>query len=288
MTQFGPEGDVWYENLPSSGLGNLNAVNITVPGLSMLYPGVHCVEDLSVCELITGEAEINAASSIMALILSDKFDFTLTYWMIAGIAGVNPKVATLGSVALARFSVQVGQQYEIDAREMPAGWPTGYFAYGTYAPNEYPGYFYGTEIFEVNEALRDAAYKFAAKANLNDSSAAQEYRNNYKLAGPVYEAATTPPTLVKCDTATSDVYFSGAILSQAFENVTNIWTNGSGIYCMTAQEDCGTLEVMVRGQLAGLVDFSRIIVMRTGRYLLTQYFGARNSRKGSAVVWLVQ
>ena len=45
--------------------------------------------------------------------------------MIAGIAGINPKVATLGSVAFAKYAVQVALQYEFDAREIPANFTTG-------------------------------------------------------------------------------------------------------------------------------------------------------------------
>ncbi len=33
---------------------------------------------------------------------------------VAGIAGINPKVATLGSVTFARYAVQVALEYEID------------------------------------------------------------------------------------------------------------------------------------------------------------------------------
>jgi purine nucleoside permease len=102
------------------------AVNISLPGLSMIYPDVHCTADYSVCQVTAGESEINAASSISAVALSPRFDLTSTYFMIAGIAGVNPKIATLGSVAFARFSVQVALQYEFDAREMPANFTTGY------------------------------------------------------------------------------------------------------------------------------------------------------------------
>ena len=45
--------------------------------------------------------------------------------MIAGIAGINPKVATLGSVTFARYAVQVALQYEFDAREIPSNFTTG-------------------------------------------------------------------------------------------------------------------------------------------------------------------
>jgi purine nucleoside permease len=110
------------------------------------------------------------------------------------------------------------------------------------------------------------AYNFALKGNLSDDPVAAEYRAKYVAAGTVYAAATTKPTVVKCDSATSDVYYSGNLLSEAFENVSTIWSNGSAIYCMTAQEDSAVLEVMVRGAVFGLVDYARIIVMRTGRF----------------------
>ncbi|RAL64511.1 hypothetical protein DID88_001986 [Monilinia fructigena] len=72
-----------------------------------------------------------------------------------------------------------------------------------------------------------------------------------------------PPSVVACDTATSDVYFTGELLANAFENTTSIWTNGSGIYCTTQQEDNATLEALLRAATINLVDFSRIIIMRT-------------------------
>ena len=70
-------------------------------------------------------AEINAANSMNALTFSGLFDFTKTYFMIAGIAGVSPKVATLGSVTFAKYAVSVELQYEFDAREIPANFTTG-------------------------------------------------------------------------------------------------------------------------------------------------------------------
>ncbi len=44
--------------------------------------------------------------------------------MIAGIAGVNPEVATTSSVAFARYAVQVGLEYEISQLELPANFST--------------------------------------------------------------------------------------------------------------------------------------------------------------------
>lgn len=262
--QFSPEADIWYENLPSSGLGDLLAVNISTPGLSMLFPHVHCTEDLQICQVTTGESEINAATTISSVVLSNKFDLTSTYFMIAGIAGVSPKWSTLGGVALSRYAVQVALQYEFDAREMPDNFTTGYFGFNTELPNTFPGQWYGSEVFEVNEDLRQLAFGFASQANLSDNDEAAAYRARYAAEGPAYTAGTEPPSVVLCDSATSDVYYSGNLLSDAFDNTTTLWTNGTGKYCMTAQEDNATLEVMVRMAIEGLVDFARIIVMRTG------------------------
>ena len=197
-----------------------------------------------------------------ALTFSPLFNFTLTYFLIAGIAGVNPKVATLGSVTFARYAVQVALQYEIDAREIPSNFTTGYFPQGSTSPTQYPQSIYGTEVFEVNDALRQLAIGFAKTATLNDSSAAMAYRANYASTS-TYTAGSVGPTVVACDVATADVYYSGTLLSETFENTTKLFTNGTGLYCTTAQEDNATLEALLRGALSNLTDFSRIIVMRT-------------------------
>jgi purine nucleoside permease len=89
---------------------------------------------------------------------------------------------------------------------------------------------YGTEVFEVNEALRDIAVGFAKKAKLNDSALAVAYRAKYASLS-AYAAATAAPSVVACDVVTSDVYYSGTLLSEAAENVTKLYTNGSAVYC---------------------------------------------------------
>ncbi|KAK0714385.1 purine nucleoside permease [Apiosordaria backusii] len=250
--------------MPVDGFGDLLALNISVPGLSPKYPYVHCTLDAEVCQMTTCEGEINAASSVMALAISGQFDFRKTYWLVAGIAGVNPKYSTIGGVALSRYAVQVALQYEFDAREMPENFTTGYVPYGTLGPNSYPTILYGTEVFEVNQALRDLAFNYASKANLSDNEDSKKYRSRYRPEGKIFAMASNGPSVVKCDSATSDVYYSGKLLSEAFENITDLWTNGTGRYCMTAQEDNATLTVLLRLAIYNVVDFARIIIMRTG------------------------
>ena len=197
-----------------------------------------------------------------ALTLYPEFDLTKTYFIVAGIGGINPKVATLASVTFAKYAVQVALQYEFDAREIPDNFTTGYVPLGSTAPTEYPQSIYGTEVFELNENLRDVAIEFAKTATLNDSDDAKAYRANYAPTA-AYAVGAQGPGVVACDVATSDVYYSGTLLSEAFENTTKLFTNGSGVYCNTAQEDNATLESLLRAALSKLVDFSRIIIMRT-------------------------
>ncbi|KAJ5657063.1 hypothetical protein N7507_009013 [Penicillium longicatenatum] len=259
VSMFAPEAEVWW-NIPEF---DLLAHNVTVPGLSPIYPDVHCTEDFEICQLITGESEINAATTVTSVAFSPLFNLTETYFFIAGIAGVNPERATLGSATFARYAVQVALQYEIDIRELPSTYKTGYFPLGSDFPNQYPSSIYGTEVFEVNDDLRSIAAKFARRANLSDSTAAQAYRAHYNTTNGQYKAATLPPSIVECDVATSDVYYSGNILGHAFTNTTKLFTNGTGDYCSSAQEDNATLEALMRAAVHKLTDFSRIIVMRT-------------------------
>ncbi|KAL7927090.1 purine nucleoside permease domain-containing protein [Trichoderma austrokoningii] len=264
ISMFEPEGQVWHDKFPQSGLGNLSSRAITTPGLSMLFPRIFCTQSGTVCQLTVGEGEINSAVSMTSLVLSSRFNLTQTYFLLAGIAGVNPRYATIGGVALARYAVQVALQYEIDPRSLPGDWPTGYIPYGRTHPFEYPCITYGTEVFELNANLRDAAHDFALRAKLVDDDGPRRYRALYGDMGASYRMAVRPPAVAKCDSATSDVYYSGERLARAFENTTALWTNGTGAYCMSAQEDNAVLESLVRFAIEGFVDFGRIIAMRTG------------------------
>ncbi|KAG6908784.1 hypothetical protein DXG01_003313 [Tephrocybe rancida] len=255
---YSSEGAAWY-GIPEF---DVLAQNITIPGLSPLFPDAHCTSDGAVCQLTTGEAEINAAITITSLLYSPVFDLSSTYFLIAGVAGVNPKHATIGSVTFARFAVQVALQYEFDARDKPDDHPTGYVPQGSQAPWEYPHELYGTEVYEVNDALRKRAVAFARTATLFDSEAAQARRANYAQTS-IYAIGAAPPAVEECDTATSDNYWSGDLLSEAFENTTSLFTNGTGVYCTSQQEDNAILAAIMRATSWGAAQYSRIIVMRS-------------------------
>lgn len=248
-----------WENIPEF---DVFAQNITVLGFSPLFPQAHCTSDGSICQLVTGESEINAASTITALTLSPLFNLTKTYFLIAGISGASPKATTIASVTFARYAVQVAMQSEIDGREIPADWHTGYIPQGSSDPGQYPQSIYGTEVFELNDALRQLAIGFTANVTLNDTITAQVARAQYANDSS-FAPGAAPPSIMACDTLTSDSLWSGDLLCEAFENTTALFTNGSAVYCTKQQEDNATLESFLRGAVFGLIDFSRIIVMRS-------------------------
>lgn len=236
--------------------------NITIPGLSPLYPTVHCTTNYTICQFTTGEGEINAAASVTALALNPLFDLTKTYFLIAGIAGGEPDYTTLGGVTFAKYAVQVGLEYQLayeDYHQTYPNWTSGYVPYGAKSPLQYPGNVYGTEVFEVNENLRDRAVALASNATLNNGNKLnKKFKELYNQT-----AARGDAKVVKCDVLTSDNYFSGNVLNDYFGNLTKVLTNDSATYCSSAQEDNATLEVLTRLDKAGLLDYERVMVMRT-------------------------
>lgn len=51
ISMFASEAEVWY-GIPEF---NLLEHNITIPGLSPLFPQVHCTSDGEICQVVTGE-----------------------------------------------------------------------------------------------------------------------------------------------------------------------------------------------------------------------------------------
>jgi purine nucleoside permease len=229
-----------------------------VPGLSEDYPLVRCNAD-AVCQMTTGMGHANAAASMMAVIYSGLFDLSKTYFLIAGIAGIDPERGTLGSAAWARFVVDGGIAHEIDARELPPGWRDGFFGVLTDSPAEVPQFDYRTEEFELNEALLRRALALSSRVQLEDSDDSRQYRQHYGFA-----PANQPPTVIQCDTLSQDTWWAGHRLEEHARRWTRLLTGGRGVYCNTQQEDNATLNALTRGAQSGLADISRVAVLRTG------------------------
>ena len=251
ITLFGPEAAPWLAQLPL-------AQSVRVPGLSADYPEVKCSAG-GICVMTTGMGHANAAASTMALALSPQFDLSRTYFVVTGIAGIDPNVGTLGAAAWARYLVDFGLQQEFDAREAPAGWDTGYVGIGAADPATKPKLDYGTEVFQLDEALLQRALALSRGAKLQDNDTAAAYRQQYPQV-----AARAAPGVLQCDTLAGDTWWHGERLGVRAANWTRLLTDGKGTYCTTQQEDNATYEALRRGAAAGRLDLHRVAVLRTG------------------------
>jgi purine nucleoside permease len=231
---------------------------IAVPGLSSDYPLVRC-DALAVCQMTTGMGHANAAASMMAVIYSGLFDLRQTYFVIAGIAGIDPARGTIGSAAWARYAVDMGIAHEIDAREIPRGWQDGYFGILTDAPGKKPRLEYRSEVFQLDEALLQQALSLSQHVALEDSDDVRAYRQHYP-----HEPANQPPMVTQCDTLSGDSWWSGQRLGDHARRWTALLTDGEGLYCTTQQEDNATLTALTRGAQSGLLDLKRVAVLRSG------------------------
>lgn len=251
INMFGPEAAPW--------LGALSDTQqIRVPGLSPDYPVVTC-DPRAVCQMTTGMGHANAAASLMAVLYSGLFDLRETYFLVAGIAGIDPTHGTLGSAAWARYAIDFGLEHEIDARDLPRGWQEGYFGIGTNGPDQKPKLEYGTEIFQLDEALLQRALELSRDAALEDSEDARAYRAHYPSA-----PARAPPRVIQCDTLSGDTWWSGPHLHAHARHWTRLLTNAAGDYCTTQQEDNATLEAIRRASRDGRADFRRVAILRSG------------------------
>ncbi|KAM0075097.1 hypothetical protein ACKRZS_012914 [Fusarium odoratissimum] len=220
---------------------------VRVPGLARGYEDIHVTENGEVALLVVGTALINASLSISALLASPLFDLTKSYFLLTGIAGVNPKRATIGSVAFAKFAIQVDTQLEFDAREVPEEWGSGYVPMGADSPDQFPGIVHGSEVFELNADLRDYALSVAKTVELTDSPKAAEHRALWKdSSGGVFDAAAQDPTVLEGDVLSSNTFWHGHRVSEAME-----------------KEDNALLAGLLNAALQGKADFSRILLIRS-------------------------
>jgi purine nucleoside permease len=102
------------------------------------YRDLRYNREKSVLGIVTGIGTARAAASVMALGMDPRFDLSRAYWLVAGIAGVNPNEASIGSAAWAEWVIDSDLGFELDAREKPAEWSTGFIPLGKAVPYEEP------------------------------------------------------------------------------------------------------------------------------------------------------
>ena len=231
--------------------------------LDRVYPlpaGYHAVRmnDRGEMAVLTGQGTASAASTIMALGLDPRFDLTHAYWIVAGIAGGSPDLTSLGSAAWARWVIDGDLAYEIDAREIPPDWTTGFIPLRKTRPFEQPAAPLPGQVYELNSTLTEWAYGLTKNTPLADTDRLKQIRLRFDGA-----SAQKPPFVTLGDEVSSSTYWHGKLFDAWAAEWTRYFTNGRGQFATTAMEDTGTLQSLRFLSNAGRIDWSRILVLRT-------------------------
>jgi purine nucleoside permease len=210
--------------------------------------------------MVTGVATAKAAASVMAVGLDPRFDLSKAYWIVAGIGGGDPADVSLGSAVWADHVIDGDLAFEIDARQIPEDWPTGYVPLRKGTPYELPvrtdleG-----EVYTLNAGLVGWAFQLTHDVVLADSDALRNSRARF--AG--FPNAMRPPFVTRGDTMSASTFWHGSKMNEWANEWTKYYTGGKGNYMVAAMEDSGTLQALTFLSHAGRVDLQRVLVLRT-------------------------
>ena len=225
-------------------------------------PGVERPARLSkdgVLGVVLGEFG-RARGSVAALVLDPRFDFSRTYWVMAGIAGVDPKAAAIGSAAWADWVVDGDPLFEIDDREKPADWPWGLYAFGASAPSkkgradDMSGM-----AWRLDPGLVQWAYGMTKDVALADNDQLHSLRPRFASE----PQAQTPPRVFIGANLGSVRFWHGQRRTEWARDWVKTWTDGQGVFAMTAGEEQSILDVLTVNAKEGRVDARRVLVLRT-------------------------
>jgi len=248
-------------------MGELHAWRTAWPLTTQLpFPvGVHPLlydPKRHVLAILTGMATARAAASITALGMDPRFDLSHAYWIVAGTAGVNPKVASAGSAAWARYVVDGDLSQEIDARDIPADWPTGMLPYGRATPYALPAppsqSDDGNIAYALNPRLVDWAYARTRAITLPDDPILATMRAPY--SGP----GAQPPFVLEGDGLMSARFWYGDHMTAWAERWVPYWTGGKGVFTMSAEEDTGIMQALTFLDKGGRAKLDRVLILRAG------------------------
>jgi purine nucleoside permease len=215
--------------------------------------------------MVTGVGTARAAASVMALGLDPRFDLSKAYWLIAGIGGGDPADVSLGSAVWADHVIDGDLAFELDAREMPETWPTGYVPLRKATPYEQPMHSDG-EVYALNPDLVQWAFRLTQGVPLADSDAMRTFRARFTG----FPNALKPPFVTRGDTMSSSTFWHGTRMNEWANAWTRYFTGGQGNFMVSAMEDSGTMQALTFLSQAGRADLQRVLVLRTVSNYVTE------------------
>lgn len=221
-----------------------------------------------VIAVVTGQGTARAAATIMALGSDPRFDLSRAYWLVAGIAGVDPAVTTVGSAVWTDWVVDGDLAYRIDAREIPEGWSTGTIPYLRREPFEPPRPEREARVWQLNPELLAWAHALTEDIALDETASMKRLRARYTAEAHA-PARGTPEVMIGANLSSTS-YWHGTLLNRWARRWIDYWTDGAGRFVTSAMEDSGTLQSLAYLDRAGRADLDRVLILRTGSNFTTQ------------------
>ena len=245
---------------------NTWVVNYPLPVVIPFPQGYHHLRynpDKRVLGIETGEGPTRMAASITALANDPRFDLTRAYWILAGIGGIDPNAGPAGSASWAEYVADGDLAYEIDAREIPSGWSTGYVPLGRSTPYQKPAppasSINGENLFHLNAGFVRWAFQFDhAHVTLPDTAKLQSLRALYRA----YPKTQSPPLILKGDTLAAGTFWVGGLLNTWAENWVSYWSHGRATFTMSAEEDAGYMQALTFLSQVHAIDIDRVLDLR--------------------------
>jgi len=198
--------------------------------------------------------------TLAALISGGQFDFSRAYWVVAGIAGVDPQAASIGSAAWADWVVDGDPLFELDDRDAPTGWSWGLYALGTHEPGR-KGSAKGSSgmAWRLDPGLVSWAYGLTRDIPLPDNANLKADRARF----PDIPAAVAPPHVLRGDALGAVRFWHGARRTAWARDWMRLQTDGQARLVMSDCEDQGVMDVLSLYGVQGKVDARRVLVLRT-------------------------
>jgi len=155
--------------------------------------------------LLAGVGTAKATASVMALGLDPRFDLSKAYWLVAGIGGGDPNDVSLGSAVWVDHVIDGDLAFEIDARQMPADWPTGYVPLGKSTPYEKPVDAQRAGVFALNSRLTAWAFSLTRGVPLADSEDLKKFGARFQWL----HGALRLPFVDEGDQPASSIFWHG-------------------------------------------------------------------------------
>ena len=228
------------------------------------FHDIYANPDTGVIGMVTGMGIARASAAIMALGLDPRFDLSQAYWLVAGIAGVDPADNTIGSAIWTDYVVDGDLAHQIDAREIPSQWSTGYFPLFTHAPfenadavdvNNSPN----GEVYALNLPLAKWAYSLTKDTMLLNNEAMDALRAKYTNSA----SAKALPNVSMGAHLSASTFWHGEKLNAWANDWVAYWTQGKGNFVTSGMEDSATLQSLSYLDNAGLVNKDRLLILRT-------------------------